>query len=95
MNKEQLEKLMKLFENFVTKIEQRPTRSWRVTPIKNGLSVRCENGTSNYIHEIPTSSGVLALWNAQNPEQKLKEIEKDCIEDDDRWTRIYWKLEFI
>jgi len=88
---------MKLFANFITSINRRPTKGWKINDIggrRNGITVSCNNGTGDYI-EPPTCSGVIALWNTQNPDNRLKLVEFHCIEDEDKYTHIYWKLEYL
>lgn len=100
MNRQQEESLLQLFIDFVTEIERHKTLNWKIHSNEyangdKGMIVLCNNGTRNFIDEIPTASGVIALWNARNPYAKVKEHNKSCIEDDDRYTTILWELKHI
>ena len=95
MNQKEKNKLLELFSAFITKIERNRTVNWRLEEINNKVLIRCENSTKDFFFDIPTSVGVLAMWNSIHRDLSLKEIEKYCVEDDERWTRCYWELEYV
>lgn len=94
--KEKEDRLLQLFKDFITTVEGKRTGDWRIVDLIDGSGVylRCNNGTGNYISNIPTSNGILMLWNSTNPEYKFKEDSRYCVEDDNRCTMIYWKLKY-
>jgi len=95
MTIEQEGQLLQLFTDFISEIERRKTMNWKFYNNQDGFYVQCYNGTRNFIEDIPTSHGVIALWNTKNPEIRVKEIRRYCIEDDERYTQIIWKFEYI
>lgn len=100
MNQEQMAMIVDLFSNFITTISRRKTGSWKAKPLSGnqegkGIIVSCDNGTRNFIHDIPVSIGVLSIFNSKNNDLKLKEVERFCIEDDDTHTKICWILYYV
>lgn len=94
---EQRHKLLSLFSDFITTVENKKTSSWKLTEKlgEGEVIVKCFNGTRNYIHNIPVSIGVLSIFNSLYPEYQLKEVERYSIEDEDTHTHICWKLKYI
>tara|TARA_R110000803_G_scaffold136813_1_gene203729 strand:+ start:348 stop:647 length:300 start_codon:yes stop_codon:yes gene_type:complete len=84
--------LVRLFSIHFKLIENRLTRRWRLKLEDDGIYLECRNGTKNFI--TPDSCGeLLETWNIKNPNFKLREVRRYCIEDDEVWTWIIWKLE--
>lgn len=91
------EMLLMLFSSEFYYIDGKKTRGWKFKTAGEGgdsFYIQCRNGTKNYI--VPDScESLLKRWNKVNPSLQFKEVEKYCIEDDEVWTFIIWKLKKI
>lgn len=88
-----VEKLLLLFRAHFPYIGGRQTGGWKFKMEDDKkFTIECRNGTKNYI--TPDSCRtLLEIWNKDNPNFKLKEKNRYCIEDEEVWTWIIWKLE--
>jgi CTP:phosphocholine cytidylyltransferase-like protein len=94
LTKPHMDELLGYFADFITKINRKKTGNWTIKFKKDEVLVICNIDTRDFV-EVPTCSGILALWNTRHSDQRLKMIENYCVEDEDRYTKCYWKLEWM
>ena len=96
LNEQQEKNLLDKFVSHFPTIEDRQTTMWKIranTFISTGYKIQCRNGTRDFITPN-TCQPIIDEWNKDNPELKLKEIDRWGTQDDEVWTFICWHLDF-
>lgn len=82
------------FSKWFEYIDEDRSRDWRAWAEDGFLFVQCYNGTKNYI-EPESCKHVLDEINKNSSWSILYEERRYCIEDDEKQTKIVWKISLI